>query len=146
MIGILIVTHGKMAEGIADSARMIMGNNEQFDSIGLFPDKDLDQFKADIKKKFLELDTGDGVIIFVDLFGASPYNITALNIHELLSEKKKVRVITGVNLPMVIEVLNMRNIEENIDSLYKSCLTTGKDGIKELLEEMASNECEDDEE
>lgn len=47
---------------------------------------------------------------------------------------------------MVIEVLNMRNIEENIDSLYKSCLTTGKDGIKELLEEMASNECEDDEE
>lgn len=41
-----------MAEGIADSARMIMGNNEQFDSIGLFPDKDLDQFKADIKRNF----------------------------------------------------------------------------------------------
>ena len=127
-----------MAEGIVDSANMIMGKNEQFDSLGLFPGTDLDQFKADIKKKFLELDIGDGVIIFVDLFGASPYNMTSLNVGELLSENKKIRVVTGVNLPMVIEALNMRNIEDNIDFLYKSCLETGKEGIKELLEEMAS--------
>ncbi|MDM8293042.1 PTS sugar transporter subunit IIA [Faecalicoccus pleomorphus] len=80
MIGVLIVSHGRLAEGMKDSIQMIMGEVEQVSTIGLFTDTDLEQFKDEIKNEILKLDTGDGVLVFVDLFGASPANFVASNI------------------------------------------------------------------
>lgn len=144
MVGILIVTHGKLAAGFEDSVNMIMGKQEQFHAMGLFPNSDLEHFKDVVMHHMRALDSGDGILVFVDMFGASPSNFAASNISELLNEGKKVRVITGVNLGMLIESVSMRSFTETLDELYRSALMTGKDGIKELLETLASQEDEED--
>lgn len=139
MVGILIVTHGKLAEGFAHSVNMIMGEQEQFQTIGLFPDSDLEKFKDVVKEGMESVDTGEGVLVFVDMFGASPCNFAAANISEFLEDGKKVRVVTGCNLGMLIECINMRNFTESIETLYQAIIRTGKDGILELLETMSTS-------
>lgn len=140
MIGVLIVTHGKLAEGFVDSASMIMGDQEQLECIGLFPDSDLESFATTVKDGMLKVDSGDGILVFVDMFGASPCNFAAANITELIEEDKKVRIVTGLNLAMLIESLSMRTFIDELDELYRKTLVTGKDGIKELLDTLSSQE------
>lgn len=143
MVGILVVTHGRLAEGFMDSAEMIMGKQEQLASIGLFPDTDLENFGELVNSGIKQVDTGDGTLVFVDMFGASPCNFVASNIADYLAQGKKIRVVTGVNLSMLIESLSMRTFVENLDELYQKTLTTGKEGIRELLDSL-SNQDDDD--
>lgn len=140
MIGVLIVTHGKLAEGFVDSASMIMGDQEQLECIGLFPDSDLESFATTVKDGMLKVDSGDGILVFVDMFGASPCNFAAANIAELIEEDRRVRIVTGLNLAMLIESLSMRTFIDELDELYSKTLVTGKDGIKELLDTLSSQE------
>ncbi len=143
MVGILIVTHGKLAEGFADSVKMIMGEQEQLKTIGLFPDSDLENFKEDVYKGMIEVENGDGVLVFVDMFGASPCNFAAANIGELIAKEIPVRVVTGLNLGMLIECMSMRTFVEDLNELYQKILETGKEGIKELLDTLGSQDDDD---
>ncbi|PRR68818.1 PTS sugar transporter subunit IIA [Clostridium thermopalmarium] len=136
MIGILIITHGDMAKGIESSVDLIVGKQEQFSTIGLYEGEDFEKFKLKVKDTVEELNTGDGVIILVDLFGASPYNSVAYNITNFYEKKIPIRLLTGVNLPMVIEVLTSRATISSINDLYHIALDSGRDGIKEALEEL----------
>ncbi|RRK09511.1 PTS sugar transporter subunit IIA [Lactiplantibacillus garii] len=136
MIGVLVVTHGKLAQGFQDSVNLIMGEQPQFDTVGLFEGNDFDDFKKSIYDKVSSLDSGEGVAVLVDLFGASPYNATAANISKLKEEGHEIRLITGVNLPMLIESLSQRTTNQDLDGFYKTALTSGKDGIKELMTEL----------
>ncbi|MDB7984242.1 PTS sugar transporter subunit IIA [Faecalicoccus pleomorphus] len=144
MIGVLIVSHGRLAEGMKDSIQMIMGEVEQVSTIGLFTDTDLEQFKDEIKNEILKLDTGDGVLVFVDLFGASPANFVASNIQELVGEGTKLRIITGVNLGMLIECMGTRTFETDLDKIYLTSMNAGKDGIHELIDFMSDSDEDDD--
>ncbi len=144
MIGVLIVSHGRLAEGMKDSIQMIMGEVEQVSTIGLFTDTDLEQFKDEIKNEILKLDTGDGVLVFVDLFGASPANFVASNIQELVGEGTKLRIITGVNLGMLIECMGTRTFETDLDKIYLISMNAGKDGIHELIDFMSDSDEDDD--
>lgn len=136
MIGVLVVTHGKLAQGFRDSVNLIMGAQAQFDTIGLFEGNDFDDFKESIYKKISSLDSGEGVAVLVDLFGASPYNATAANVSKLKEKGHEIRLITGVNLPMLIESLSQRTSNQTLSSFYQMALTSGKDGIKELMTEL----------
>ena len=143
MIGILIVTHGKLAEGFVDSASMIMGKQEQLEHIGLFPDSDLESFANIVKDGMLKVDGGDGILVFVDMFGASPCNFAAANITDLIAEGKRVRIVTGLNLAMLIECLSMRTFIDSLDEVYIKTLTAGKDGIRELLDTLCTQDDND---
>lgn len=134
MIGILIVTHGKLAEGFTDSVSMIMGEQGQLKTIGLFADSDLEQFKNEVYEGMLQVDKGDGILVFADMFGASPCNFAAANVERLTEQSIPVRIITGLNLSMLIECLSMRSFMNDLNELYKNILETGKDSIKELLD------------
>jgi len=135
MVGVLIATHGELASGLRDASNLIAGEQEQLDTIGLFEGNDFDVFKDSIKEKMLALDTGDGVLVFVDLFAATPYNASAFITQEL-KEQMKVRVVAGTNLPMVLETLMTRAFETDLDALYKGAISTGKEGIVEFLEQV----------
>lgn len=138
MTGILIVTHGEMATGIMDSLSLIMGEQEQYQTLGLKHGDDIVEFSEKIQAGICELDKGDGVLVLVDLFSASPYNQAALCFNKL--KDHRYRLISGVNLPMIIESFNQRMIGADLDTMYQAAMTAGKDGIKEFLEEMANLE------
>jgi len=72
----------------------------------------------------------------VDLFGASPYNSVAYNMTKFKEKNIPIRLITGANLPMMIELLLARDGNVTPDELYPIALNAGKDGIKEALEEL----------
>lgn len=136
MVGVVIITHGDMAKGIETSVDLIIGKQEQFKTIGLYEGEDFEEFKAKIQETVEELNTGKGVIVLVDLFGASPYNAVAYNMTTFQEKKIPVRLVTGVNLPMVIEVLMVRDSVSGPDELYPISLESGKGGIKEAFEEL----------
>lgn len=80
------------------------------------------------------MDNGDGVLVFVDLFGASPYNAAALSLKKV--GNTKFRCITGVNLPMILETVMARVSCTNLEELTNQALNAGASGIKELFNEM----------
>jgi mannose PTS system EIIA component len=129
MVGVLILTHGKLADGLKNSVEMIMGQNESFNTLGLYEGDDFSEFKENVLEHISLLDTGEGVLVLVDLFGASPYNSVMFNYQEIKSREKNIRLITGVNLPMVIESLNARNYMK-LDQLYEEVMNMGISNIK----------------
>ncbi|MEO1772352.1 PTS sugar transporter subunit IIA [Candidatus Enterococcus ferrettii] len=138
MIGLLILTHGELAKGYLSAAELISGKAENIDSLGLFHETSIEAFKDAAAEKMQALDQGEGVLVFCDIFGASPYNVTAQNYH-LLKGKVNYRSVTGVNLPMVIEAICSRETME-LDQLAQYIQTVGKEGIKELFETMGRKE------
>lgn len=138
MTGILIVTHGEMATGIMDSLSLIMGEQQEYQTLGLKHGDDVGEFSEKIQAGICELDTGAGVLVLVDLFSASPYNQAAMSFNKL--KDHSYRLISGVNLPMIIEAFNQRMLGANLETMYQAAMTSGKDGIKEFLEEMAKLE------
>ncbi|MDT2600329.1 PTS sugar transporter subunit IIA [Enterococcus hulanensis] len=135
MTGILVVTHGEMATGLMDSLSLIMGDQEDYQTLGLKHGDDIVEFSEKIQAGICELDQGEGVLVLVDLFSASPYNQAAMSFNKL--KDHKYRLVSGVNLPMLIEAFNQRMIGADLETMYQAAMNTGKDGIKEFLEEMA---------
>lgn len=135
MIGIVVVTHGNMASGVLDSAKLIAGEQENITSEGLFEGDDIGEFKERIRNAVDSVHTGEGVLVFVDLFGASPFTTTGSLISYFKEKEIDVRVVAGCNLPMVIEATLMRE-SLTLDELYTQILQTGKDSIVELREAL----------
>lgn len=132
------MTHGEMATGMMDSLRLIMGEQEQYQTLGLKHGDDIVEFSEKIQAGICQLDRGDGVLVLVDLFSASPYNQAAMSFNQL--KDHHYRLVSGVNLPMIIEAFNQRMIGSDLETMYQAAMTAGKDGIKEFLEEMAKLE------
>ncbi len=133
MIGILILTHGNFAEGILQSVELIIGKQDNRQAIGLYPGESIESFNEKVWNSAKQLSEKGDVLIFTDLFGASPYNAVALNRNKF--EGIELRCITGVNLPMLIEAFSNRK-NSVIDDVVEKCMKTGKDGIKELFAEF----------
>ncbi|MGO3874310.1 MAG: PTS sugar transporter subunit IIA [Lacticaseibacillus paracasei] len=140
MIGVLLVSHSDYAKGLKKSVEMIAGNNEQFQALAFDEEDSLDSLKAKILLSALQLDTGAGVIIFVDLLGATPFNASVVCAKQLEYEKHDIRVLSGMNLPMVLETLGQR-IQPNIelDTLYPAILKIGTSGIQEARQYISEN-------
>lgn len=129
MVGIVIVTHGTMAEGMMNAASMIVGDLEGVKAVELKEMDAVEDLMDRISAAVDEVDTGDGALVFVDLFGASPFNASA----RLLGaeEERSIEVITGVNLPMVLEVAVQRSTED-LEALTQIAEDAGTDGVKVL--------------
>ena len=131
MIGISVITHGLMAEGVLDSLKLIMGEQDNISVLGLHEGDEMESFKESIFNKVQEVSDGNGVLVFVDLFGASPFSTTGSLVPRFLENNIDVRVITGCNLPMLLEAASMRH-GMSLSELYKSIIETGKESILEL--------------
>ncbi|MDY6868717.1 MAG: PTS sugar transporter subunit IIA, partial [Chloroflexota bacterium] len=105
MIGIVLISHGNLAEGLLDAAKMITGEPENIACIGLQPADDIDQLVERIQEAVNQVDDQDGVLLLVDLFGASPFNASG---RLVLAQKDRLRLVTGMNLPMLVELLVAR--------------------------------------
>ena len=123
MVHILIVTHGPLADAFKDSTKLFFGDEmaERIQTIGLFPSNSPEELKDRIEETIRKIDDGGGVVIFVDMFAGSPFNITALSIDEMQKDHK-LECYTGVNMPLVMEALaksSSLTLEELKDALDK---------------------------
>ncbi len=137
MIGILLVSHGGFAAGLKDSLQLIVGDFEKVDTASLVAGEDFEVFRKEVYQKIEALDDGDGVLVFVDLFGASPYN--AAQYAAMERGKEKVGVISGMNLPMVLDGVLSRD-QYVLNDLVDSLIETGKDGIAKPTVIIADDE------
>lgn len=137
MRGVLIISHGGMCVGIIDSLKMFFGDCiEQIDSVSLTHDMGAEDFMKELVLKMSKVDKGDGVVIFCDMLGGTPAN-QAL---QLCGET--VQVITGVNLPMIMEYLATRENETDYDELIQKGRSAIINGNLAMLED--SEDVDDD--
>jgi mannose PTS system EIIA component len=127
LVGIVIVSHGKLAEGLTDAVQMIVGPMAQLEDIALLETEAVEDLMEKVQKAVKKVDTGEGALIFVDIPGASPFNASA----RIAMENEALRVVGGINLPMLAEVLVSRE-GSDLDTLEKLALQSGRDGIKSL--------------
>lgn len=130
MLGVVIATHGTLSDGIKDAAEVIMGNTENILTVNLNAGDDVEQLGKKINHAILEVNQGDGVMVLVDLISASPYNQSVLATNQLDPQlKDKVYIIGGVNLPMLLEVINHQILETPIEIVAKSAEEQAKESI-----------------
>jgi PTS system mannose-specific IIA component len=106
MIGIHIISHGEFSQGAVEALRMIAGNTEQIAYSILSEEDTVDCFRQKILEQSRALDTGQGVLVFVDLFGATTYNCAYYN--SKFFESGDYQVIAGFNLPLLIEAVGLQ--------------------------------------
>lgn len=139
MISVLLVSHSNYAIGLKQSAEMIMGKQEDLDTISFKEGETVDALKGKILSKIKELDTGKGILVMVDLLGASPYNASLICSHES-NTSNDIKILTGMNLPMVIEALSDRTQPKcTLNDLYPKVLKSGINGIHEALSFIEEN-------
>ena len=135
MKGIVITSHGPMAQGILETSKLFFGEQPQLTARCLNADDNPDEFVDALKEAIAEVDTGDGVFVFCDMLFGSPCNCMARVVAEDL-ESDKVKVVTGVNLAMILQILATR---EAGDPTVEELLNAGKDGIVDLVATLKAN-------
>ena len=103
MIGMILVTHGRLAEHFIDAMEHVVGKQEGVATICIGPNDDMEQRRQDIADAIKEVDTGAGAIILTDLFGGTPSNLAIS-----LLDTGHIEVIAGINLPMLIRLAGAR--------------------------------------
>lgn len=126
LIGIVISSHGGLAQALLDSAEMIIGEQDNVVAVSLDPQDNLDTLQAALNAAVDEADRGLGVIILIDLFGGTPGHAAALCVG-----RRKLPAVSGVNLPMLLEIIMSRRIL-SLDELSKRGLKSGTEGVVDI--------------
>ena len=103
MIGMVLVTHGRLALEFRAALEHVVGPQSQIETITIGPDDDMDQRRRDIVDAVNRVDSGDGVVVLTDMFGGTPSNL-ALSV----MNGGKTEVVAGINLPMLIKLAKVR--------------------------------------
>ena len=103
MIGMILVTHGKLAEEFVSAMTHVVGRQDNVATVCIGPNDDMEARRAEIGAAVAAVDSGAGAIILTDLFGGTPSNLAIS-----LMKKGKVEVIAGINLPMLIRLAKAR--------------------------------------
>lgn len=106
MIGLVLVTHGRLAEEFRNAVEHVVGPQTDFATVSIGPDDDMEQRRRDIIEAVERTDSGNGVVVLTDMFGGTPSNL-AISV----MEPGRIEVIAGVNLPMLIKLSGIRKTE-----------------------------------
>lgn len=104
MIGVVLVTHGNLAEEFKNAVEHVVGAQVQFATVCIGADDDMEQRRRDILARVADVDGGEGVIIVTDMFGGTPANLAIS-----LMKKDRIEVLAGANLPMLIKLVEVRS-------------------------------------
>ncbi|MER8374944.1 PTS sugar transporter subunit IIA [Mesorhizobium sp. M1396] len=103
MIGLVLVTHGQLAAEFRHAVEHVVGPQDNFETVAIGADDDMEQRRRDIIDAVARVDTGAGVIVLTDMFGGTPSNL-AISV----MESGRTEVIAGMNLPMLIKLSSIR--------------------------------------
>lgn len=124
MVKIVLASHGPMAEAMIESSKMLYGEMNNLSAVCLFPEDTTMSFVEKLRK---QIDGFDEVLLLVDIPGGTPSNQGMM----LLSEFPGLRIISGLNLMMVLETM-IQCGNMNVDDLKETIIHTGKESIKEM--------------
>jgi mannose PTS system EIIA component len=123
MIGILIVAHGTLSDSLAEAVTHVLGARPaQFKTLPVAATDDPLYLLPKARELVAELDTGDGVLIFSDIYGATPCNLTTK-----LLVSGRIEGVAGVNLPMLVRAFTYR--DKGIETMIKKAISGGCDGV-----------------
>ncbi len=112
MIGLVLVTHGRLASEFVTAMEHVVGPQTQVEAIAIGPEDDMEARRADIAAAIAKVEAGKGVILLTDLFGGTPSNLAIS-----LLERGRVEVIAGINLPMLIRLASARKTMKVVDAI-----------------------------
>jgi PTS system mannose-specific IIA component len=104
MIGLVLVTHGRLAVEFRAALEHVVGPQKQIEAVTIGPDDDVEQRREDIIEAVKRVDSGNGVVILSDMFGGTPSNL-AISV----MSRPNVEVIAGINLPMLVKLAKVRD-------------------------------------
>lgn len=104
MIGVVLVTHGRLAIEFRSALEHVVGPQTQIEAVTIGPDDDVEQRRKDIIEAVKRVDTGAGVVILTDMFGGTPSNL-AISV----MGRPNVEVLAGINLPMLVKLAKVRD-------------------------------------
>jgi len=112
MIGLVLVTHGRLAEEFVTAMEHVVGKQERVETVCIGPEDDMEERRNDIAAAIARVDAGRGVILLTDLFGGTPSNLAIS-----LLERGRIEVIAGINLPMLIRLESARKAMKIVDAV-----------------------------
>ena len=133
MIGMVLVTHGRLAEEMIAVLEHVVGAQTNIGAVCIGPDDDIERRRTEIVESAAKVDNGDGVIVLTDMFGGTPSNL-AISI----MDKANIEVIAGVNLPMLIKLASVRKTEP-LDEAIESAQKAGRKYIN-IASQLLSQE------
>lgn len=138
MVGVIIASHGEFAAGILQSAQMIFGEQENVEVVTFMPNEGPEDLRGHLQKAVDALGGPSAELLFlVDLWGGSPFN----QANTLLEEMgDNAALLSGMNLPLLLEVLGARMAEESAQAIAKNVLNSGRDGVKVKPETLDTQE------
>ena len=120
MIGLVLVTHGKLAAEFRAALEHVVGPQSNVETVSIGADDDMEQRRADILTAVERVDDGSGVVLLTDMFGGTPSNL-AISV----MESAHVEVIAGINLPMLIKLTSVRD-EANLEDAVRQAQDAGR--------------------
>ncbi|MFP7216007.1 mannose/fructose/sorbose PTS transporter subunit IIB [Lactococcus garvieae] len=135
-IGIVIASHGEFAAGIKQSGSMIFGEQEKVQAVTFMPNEGPDDLRAKIEAAIATFDAEDEVLVLADLWSGSPFNQASAVMGA--NPERKVAIITGLNLPMLIQAYTERMMDASagVEQVAANIIKEAKAGIKALPEEL----------
>ena len=131
-VGLILITHQNLGETLLQTARSMLGELPAgCEALAMSQSDDPDAVEAQARVRLRDLDQGEGVLILTDMFGSTPANVASR-----LAREHRRRVIAGVNLPMLVRVLNYRDLP--LTELVNKAISGGHDGIL-----LCDQECSD---
>ena len=124
MVGALVVTHGNLALELVRAAKKIVGEAPRLLAVVIDWDTDVSLARSAIQESIKKVDSGHGVLIFTDMFGGTPTNISLTFL-----EPGRAEIVTGINLPMLIKFLNLRS-EEDLAGVVEQVCVKGRRSIQ----------------
>jgi PTS system mannose-specific IIA component len=132
MIGLVLVTHGRLAEEFRNAVEHVVGPQENFETVSIGADDDMEKRRSDIVEAVARVDHGSGVVVLTDMFGGTPSNL-AISV----MEAGRVEVIAGMNLPMLIKLSSVRK-GDKLAAAIEEAQTAGRKYINVASQLLAT--------
>jgi PTS system mannose-specific IIA component len=132
MIGLVLVTHGRLADELKSALEHVVGPQSRIEAVSIGPDDDMERRRQDIVEAVARVEEGDGVVLLTDMFGGTPSNL-AISVMDARTE-----VIAGVNLPMLVKLASVRG-EMDLASAVEEARKAGQKYISVASQILAGH-------
>lgn len=136
---VIAVSHGSYSKGLFDSVQMLVGEQENFVAYGLFPEQTVSTLTEQLEEEVKKTPKGEEILFLTDLFHGSPFNAVVS-----LMRNYQFYHITGINLPLTVEVMMGRYADKSAEEICKGILGTAPDTVK-YVNQLFEDEEEDEE-
>ena len=129
---IILVSHGSYSKGLYETMEMVLGPQEDLSYVGLYPEQGIDELKANIVKELNKADEGEEVLVLTDLFYGSPFNAMVQ-----LMNTYGVYHMTGINVPLLMEILLMRGNGKTASEICEETLKLATNTVSDVRKYLA---------